>query len=69
MSVQAWTYLFISLSFGLYLFIAWRSRVRDTSGFYVAGRGVPAVANGMTSHLPISSLQECSHVHVRCELQ
>ncbi len=49
MSVQAWTYLFVSLSFGLYLFIAWRSRVHDTSGFYVAGRGVPAAANGMAT--------------------
>ncbi|MBW2269434.1 MAG: cation acetate symporter [Deltaproteobacteria bacterium] len=49
MSVKAWTFLFVGLSFSLYLFIAWRSRVRDTLGFYVAGRGVPAVANGMAT--------------------
>ncbi|MDE2726733.1 MAG: cation acetate symporter, partial [Gemmatimonadota bacterium] len=49
MSVQAWTYFFVALSFGLYLFIAWRTRVRDTRGFYVAGRGVPAAANGMAT--------------------
>lgn len=49
MSVQSWTYIFVSLSFGLYLFIAWRSRVRDTEGFYVAGRGIPAAANGMAT--------------------
>ncbi len=49
MTVQTWTYLFVGLSFGLYLFIAWLSRVRDTKGFYVAGQGVPAMANGMAT--------------------
>lgn len=49
MSVQIWTYLFVGLSFALYLGIAWWCRVRDTKGFYVAGRGVPASANGMAT--------------------
>ncbi len=49
MSVQAWTYLFVGLTFGLYLAIAWLSRVRDTKGFYVAGQGVPSLANGMAT--------------------
>ena len=49
MTVQAWTYLFVALTFCLYLGIAWWSRVRDTEGFYVAGRGVPATANGMAT--------------------
>ena len=49
MSVQGWTYLFVGLTFTLYLGIAWRSRVRDTRGFYVAGQGVPAGANGMAT--------------------
>jgi len=49
MSVLHWTYLFVGLSFGLYLYIAWMSRVRDTKGFYVAGQGVPAIANGMAT--------------------
>ena len=49
MSVRAWTYIFVGLTFGLYLLIAWLSRVRDTKGFYVAGRGVPAAANGMAT--------------------
>jgi cation/acetate symporter len=49
MSVLSWTYLLVGLSFGLYLFIAYLSRVRDTTGFYVAGRGVPAMANGMAT--------------------
>lgn len=49
MSIQNWTFLFVALSFGLYLVIAWLSRVRDTKGFYVAGRGVPTMANGIAT--------------------
>lgn len=49
MSVSAWTYGFIGLTFTLYLSIAWITRVKDTKGFYVAGRGVPASANGMAT--------------------
>jgi len=49
MTIRAWTFLFVGVSFALYLLIAWFSRVRDTSGFYVAGRGVPAAANGMAT--------------------
>ena len=49
MSIQQWTFVFVGLSFSLYLGIAWASRVRDTKGFYVAGRGVPAAANGMAT--------------------
>ena len=49
MSVQAWTFLLVGLTFGLYLWLAFRARVKDTQGFYVAGRGVPAVLNGMAT--------------------
>lgn len=49
MTVQGWTFLFVACTFGLYLFVAWRARVRDTGGFYVAGRGVPAIANGIAT--------------------
>ncbi|MDX1548741.1 MAG: cation acetate symporter, partial [Rhodothermales bacterium] len=49
MSVLGWTYLFVGATFALYLGIAWWSRVRDTKGFYVAGFGVPAAANGMAT--------------------
>jgi cation/acetate symporter len=44
--VQLWTLIFVLASFSLYIFIAWRSRVSTTSGFYVAEGGVPAIANG-----------------------
>ncbi len=49
MDVQAWTYLFVALTFSLYVGIAFWARVRSTEGFYVAGRGVPALANGMAT--------------------
>lgn len=49
MSILAWTYIIVGLTFGLYMAIAWMSRVKDTKGFYVAGGGVPPLANGMAT--------------------
>ncbi|MDJ0618708.1 MAG: cation acetate symporter [Calothrix sp. MO_192.B10] len=46
MPVEAWTTVFVIISFILYLYIGWRSRVKDSKGFFVADRGVPAIANG-----------------------
>ncbi|MDV2997306.1 MAG: Cation/acetate symporter ActP [Chroococcidiopsis sp. SAG 2025] len=43
---EFWTVWLVTLSFGLYIYIGWRSRVKDSSGFYVAGQGVPQIANG-----------------------
>ena len=45
MSVEAWTTLVI-LSFILYTYIGWRSRVQDNKGFFVADRDIPSIANG-----------------------
>jgi cation/acetate symporter len=45
-SVEVWTWTIVILSFALYLGIGYWARVRETAGFYVAGRGVPPVANG-----------------------
>ncbi|MGE4552351.1 MAG: sodium:solute symporter family protein [Desulfovibrionaceae bacterium] len=47
--IKLWTFIIVGLSFGLYIFIAWRSRVRDTKGFYVAGGGIPPLANGLAT--------------------
>ncbi len=49
MSILTWTYIIVGLTFGLYMYIAWASRVKDTKGFYVAGGGVPPLANGMAT--------------------
>ncbi|MDX2006404.1 MAG: sodium:solute symporter family protein [Meiothermus sp.] len=49
MSVELWTWIVVLLSFGLYIGIGLWARVQETEGFYVAGRGVPPVANGMAT--------------------
>ncbi len=49
MNVQVWTYLLVGLTFALYIGIAIWSRAGSTGEFYVAGKGVPAVANGMAT--------------------
>ena len=49
MTVQLWTYLFVALSFGLYIGIAIWSRAGSTNDFYVAGSGVSPLANGMAT--------------------
>ncbi len=46
MSVEIWTILFVIISFLIYTYIGWRSRVQDSKGFFVAEQGVPAIANG-----------------------
>ncbi|MEO0373514.1 MAG: sodium:solute symporter family protein [Cyanobacteria bacterium P01_A01_bin.17] len=46
MTVEVWTILFVGITFVIYLYIGWRSRVKDTKGFFVADQGVPAIANG-----------------------
>lgn len=43
---RPWTWLFVGLTFAMYLIIGWRSRVKESAGFYVAGQGIPAIANG-----------------------
>ena len=49
MDTKTWTFIFVGVTFALYLSIAWITRVRDTRGFYVAGQGIPATANGMAT--------------------
>ena len=49
MSVHAWTYLIVGFTFLIYIGIAIWSRAGSTKDFYVAGGGVPPVANGMAT--------------------
>ena len=49
MSIQSLTYLFVGISFSLYIFIAIKSRAGSTNEFYIAGKGVHPVANGMAT--------------------
>ncbi len=49
LSLLTWTYIAVGSTFSLYIAIAFWSRARTTRGFYVAGQGVPAIANGMAT--------------------
>ena len=49
MSVQAWTFVMVGLSFALYIGVAIWSRASSTGEFYIAGAGVPSVVNGMAT--------------------
>ncbi len=49
MSVQAWTFVIVGLTFALYIGVAVWSRAGSTRDFYVAGGGVSPVANGMAT--------------------
>ena len=49
MDAKGLTYLFVGLSFALYIGIAFWARAKSTNDFYVAGKGVHPVANGMAT--------------------
>ncbi len=46
MSVEIWTILLVGLSFLGYIYIGWQSRVKDSKDFFIAGQGIPSIANG-----------------------
>lgn len=46
---QIWTFAIIGVTFALYIFIAVKTRAGSTGEFYVAGRGVSPLANGMAT--------------------
>ena len=49
MDIQTWTYIIVGLSFTLYIGIAIWSKVSSTDDFYVAGKHVHPLANGMAT--------------------
>ena len=49
MDVQGWTFLIVGVTFALYIGIAIATRARSTGEFYVAGKGVSPLANGMAT--------------------
>ena len=49
MDVRTWTFVIVGITFGLYIAIAIASRAATTREFYVAGTGVPPLANGMAT--------------------
>ena len=49
MSLQLMTYLVVGATFALYIFIAIKAKASTTGEFYVAGKGVHPVLNGMAT--------------------
>jgi len=49
MELQSLIYLFVGISFAIYIAIAIWAKAGSTKDFYVAGGGVPSVANGMAT--------------------
>ncbi len=49
MDLKAMTFLVVGITFAIYIYIAFRSRATSTSEFYVAGKGVSPVLNGMAT--------------------
>nr|MDA3833427.1 cation acetate symporter [Spirochaetales bacterium] len=49
MGLETWTLLVVGASFALYIYIAIRSKAKNTSDFYIASRGVHPVLNGMAT--------------------
>ena len=49
MSQDYWNFIFIGISFALYIVIALKSRATSTKEYYTAGGGVSPLANGMAT--------------------
>ena len=49
MDVQAWTYIIVGITFLLYIGIAIWSKANSTNEFYIDGKGVSPLANGMAT--------------------
>jgi cation/acetate symporter len=49
MSILAWTWIVVGVSFALYITIAWYAKAKTTGDFYVAERQIPPIINGMAT--------------------
>ena len=49
MALQYWIWIAVGISFSIYIAIAIISRASSTGEFYIAGKGVPPIANGMAT--------------------
>ena len=49
MSLQVWIWIIVGLTFALYIGIAIWSKAGSTNEFYIAGKGVNPIANGMAT--------------------
>ncbi len=49
MTLQIWTWILVAITFSIYISIAIWSRATSTKEFYVAGKGVSPLANGLAT--------------------
>ncbi len=49
MSIQVWSFILVGITFAIYIVVAVKSKAGNTSEFYVAGKGVHPVINGMAT--------------------
>ena len=49
MSQDVWNFIFIGITFGIYIGIALWAKAGSTKEYYTAGGGVSALANGMAT--------------------
>ena len=49
MDIQTWTWILVGITFTIYIGIAIWSRASSTGEFYVAGKGVHPIANGLAT--------------------
>jgi len=49
MTLQIWTWILVAITFSIYISIAIWSRASSTKEFYVAGKGVSPLANGLAT--------------------
>lgn len=49
MDIQTWTFIIVGITFALYIGIAIWAKVATTSDFYIAGKAVNPLANGMAT--------------------
>ena len=68
MDVKTWTFLIVGATFALYIGIAIWSRANTTSDFYIAGRGVHPVVNGMATGADWMSAASFISMAGRCTL-
>ncbi|MDA7509573.1 hypothetical protein N8481_02120 [Akkermansiaceae bacterium] len=72
MTQDTWNFIFIGLSFALYIGIAVRQRAGSTKEYYTAGGGVSPFANGMAtaadwmSAATFISMARYQIVHMTC---
>ena len=64
MDLKTMTFIVVGFTFAIYIFIAIRARAGTTAEFYVAGKGVHPVLNGMATGRRLDE-RRLVHLHGR----